>query len=127
MPNRYSVLLLPPLDPATDWSLEIHVSPLIHPPTIPAQRLTVRLGSAALFEDSVTKSAVLRVLLPKELLAARRPLPIVLEHPDYATPRDIGLNMDSRPLALCFNLIRVEPSRIRSEGNPGGRNPPPEA
>ena len=120
-----SVLALPPLDPATDWNLEIHASPLIHPPALLAQRLTVRLDAAVLLEESLTDTAILRILLPKELLAARRPLRLVIEHPDYATPREIGMNMDARPLAVSFRLIRVEPSRIRSAGNPGGRNPPP--
>ena len=125
--GRKSVLLLPPLDPAADWSLEIHASPLIHPPTLLAQRLTVRLGAAALLEETLTKAAVLRVLAPRQLLAPGRPLPLVLEHPDYATPRDLGMNKDSRPLAVCFRLMRVEPLRSRSAGSPGGKNPPPAA
>lgn len=119
-----SVLLLPPLDSATDWRIEIHANPLTHPPSLPAQRLTVRLGAAVLLDESLTRAEVLRLILPKELLAARRPLPLVLEHPDYATPRDFGVNADARPLAVSFRLIRVEPSRNRSGDNPGGKIPP---
>ncbi len=122
-----SVLLLPPLDPATDWRLEMDASPLTHPPTLAAQRLIVRLGAAVLLEESLTETRRLRVLLPKELLARGRPLPLVLDHPDYATPREIGMNMDMRPLAVCLRLIRVEPSHIRNADSPGGRNPPPAA
>jgi tetratricopeptide (TPR) repeat protein len=122
-----SVLLLPALDPTTDWSLEINANPLVHPPVLPAQRLSVRLGSALLLEERLTKAQTLRVLAPRELLVARRPLPLVFEHPDYATPRDIGVNRDARPLAVCFRLIRVEPSRTRNADSPAGRNPPPAA
>ncbi len=122
-----SVLLLPPLDPATDWSLEIHASPLTHPPSLPAQRLTLRMGEAVLLEESLTKRACLRALLPKELFAPGQPLSLVLDHPDYATPSEIGMNTDMRPLAVSFRLIRVEPSRIRSADSPGGRNSPPAA
>ena len=122
-----SVLLLPPLDPATDWSLEIHASPLTHPPTLAAQKLTVRLGDAVLLEESLTGTRRLRALLPKELLAPGRPLPLVLDHPDYATPGEIGMNSDMRPLAISFRLIRVEPSRIRIADSPGGRKSQPTA
>lgn len=122
-----SVLLLPALDPVTDWTIDMHVSPLNLPPTVSAQWLTVRTESTVLFTERLAEPVAVRVFLPKELLASRQPLPLVLEHPDYATPRDLGVSKDTRPLAVCFRLIRVAPADIRSGDNPASRNPIPAA
>ena len=122
-----SALILPPLDANLDWSLEIDLDPLTHPPALPAQGLTVRFGAAVLLETRLTEPQLVRLFLPQQLLAARPLPPLVLEHPDYASPRDLGLNNDARPLAVSLRFIRLAPSYIRSADNPGGKNLPPTA
>jgi hypothetical protein len=77
-----------------------------------------------LLSERLERAASVHAFLPKELLTARGPLAVILEHPDYAAPLDIGLNMDPRPLALSFQLIRVAPAHRHGEDNPSSRNPP---
>ena len=92
---------------AADWGLELTLSPYVHSPELPAQRLDVlargsRIGSAA-FADRRT----LTFRIPAAVLSAPGPVRLIFRHPDAAPPTAFGHPDDTRRLGFCFRGLRL--------------------
>lgn len=108
-----------PLPPGEgDLHLELDLTPCVHPPSVPTQRVRILTAGALALERRLAGAAKLHLRVPDPVLPGLvGALPIRFEHPDSVVPREIGLSSDPRRLGICLTrarLLRVpsEPPRL---------------
>jgi hypothetical protein len=100
-----SVLSLNVPDAPKGYFLEIQWFPLLRPPLLAAQPLTIRVNGHRAFSGDVQLDEVAAFLCPAPRSDDGRLL-VTFEHPNAARPADFGGN-DVRQLALAFRRVRV--------------------
>jgi len=99
-----SSLAWPELPPCQRLMLHFDVVPFIAPPHRSVQRLTVKIGDATVAHVELGGQSAFWVQLPE---SATPPTGIILEHPDWAVPGEIGVNSDGRALSIAFRRISI--------------------
>jgi hypothetical protein len=90
-----------------DYILELDVAPLVHPPEILQQRLHITVNGFRIGEPTLREKRTLAYLVRAELLTQQTDIELALGHPDALRPSDMGLNKDSRLLAVAYSSIRL--------------------
>ena len=101
-----STLTLPRPDVAGPLRMEMVVGTTLLPPHLRSRPLTVSVNGMELRRFAVGETAVHACVVPQACLAGPT-LALRFDHPVTASPRDLGLNPDSRPLSIAFNSIRL--------------------
>jgi hypothetical protein len=92
--------------PGRSFRLELDVYPFCRPPTLPSQRLVVKLRGAVIARSVLAVGRPLAFALPAELLAPPGPLRLMLQHEDAAAPSDFG-GGDDRKVAFGFRRLSL--------------------
>lgn len=93
----------------SDLILELDVSPFVVTPSLPAQKLRVRLRDTLIADTALTGPCKLGFRVPASALAASAPLRFIFDHPDARRPADFGNEGDARQLAICFRRLLLSP------------------
>jgi hypothetical protein len=102
-----SLLTLASPGHADEYWLEMEVKPFVSPPSVPHQRLDVRIGETLVKRfDSLPRGRV-GCVVPGHLVAGAANVDIVLEHPDAASPALVTGGRDDRRLAICFQRLAL--------------------
>jgi|GEM_PF-597260 len=107
-----SRLTLPRPARADTYRLHLQLHPFVRPPSLPAQRLTLRINGAQTASPPITQHAVLALDLAWPHLDSAAQIDIALDLPDAARPADIVGGGDDRMLAL--QLKRLLLTRIKA-------------
>lgn len=102
-----SVLTIPVPGEADDYWLEMEVKPYINPPLLPRQRLDVTIGGSLLHSFVSVPSAEIGCVVPGKLLAGRKQIEIVFDHPNAASPMLVAGESDDRRLAVLFSCLAL--------------------
>ncbi len=92
-----------------DLILELDVSPFVAAPSLPEQRLRVRLHDTLIADTALTGPCKLGFRVPASALTASAPLRFIFDHPDARRPADFGNEGDLRQLAVCFRRLLLSP------------------
>ncbi len=101
-----STLILPRPEAAGPIRMELVLGTTLLPPHLRSRPLTVSVNGVELRRFAVGWTAIYACLLPEACLAGPT-LALRFDHPVTASPRDLGLNLDSRPISIAFNAIRL--------------------
>ena len=101
-----STLTLP--RPATDSAvrLELVLGTVVLEPHLLSRPLTVSINGVEVRSFAVRRNGEYACMLPEACLAGER-LSVRFSHPLTISPRDLGLNEDSRPLSIAFGAVRL--------------------
>ncbi len=97
-----SVLTMAVPGEASGYWLEMQVKPYLVPPVLPRQRLDVVIGGTLVHSFQAVPNGDVGFAVPGRLLAGRKTVEVVLEHPDAASPMQIERHHDGRRLAVAF-------------------------
>ncbi len=92
-----------------DYVLELNLSPFIHPPALPAQRLAVFVRGALIGRAQLDDLQTLAYRIPAAAFMGQGPVRVTFEHPDAASPQEHGINADSRQLGFSFRRMALSP------------------
>ena len=90
---------------AGNYLLELELTPFVHPPALPVQRLAVAVRGTVVGRSVLAGLSTLGYRIPADLLAGKGPIRIGFEHPDAARPADLTGNRDDRQLALSVRRL----------------------
>jgi hypothetical protein len=93
--------------------LDIALHPLLHPPALAEQKLTVTVNGIATGSEMLDGPATLAFAVPRAALNQSRALIVELAHPGAAVPAELGLNGDPRRLGVAVRHMRL--FRIREK------------
>jgi hypothetical protein len=102
-----SVLTVAVPGDATEYWLEMHVRPYLAPPLLPRQRLDVAVEGAWVHSFFALPPGEVACPVPGDLIAGRRTIEIVLEHPHAASPALVAGQRDDRRLGAAFYRLAL--------------------
>lgn len=88
-----------------NYLLELELSPFVHPPALPVQRLAVAVRGTVIGRSTVPGFSTLGYRIPADLLVGQGPVRLSFLHPDAARPGDLTDNRDDRRLALSVRRL----------------------
>jgi hypothetical protein len=98
---------------AGNYLLELELTPFVHPPALPVQRLAVSVRGTVIGRSVLRGLSTVGYRIPADLLAGKGPVRIGFEHPDAARPVDLTDHPDDRQLAL--SVRRLSLSRVSGD------------
>lgn len=101
-----SHIVLPRPAPADEYILTLDVTPFVHPPRLPAQRLSVTVNDTTLGSADVARPTLLAFRIPAAAVRGAERLLVTLRHPDAAKPSDVGESGDDRQLAFAVGTVK---------------------
>lgn len=90
-----------------DYIIELDLIPLVRPPRLPTQRLTVCVNGTVVGQSTVAASARFGYRIPAAALSGRQSTSVLLSHPDAARLCDFGDSQEVRSLSLAVERLRV--------------------
>jgi len=105
--DERSLLKFAPPAIAEAYRLDMDVRPFTNPPVLPAQRLDVIVNGTMVQRFDPLEPGVATCVVPGDLIRGRDDVKIVLEHPDAACPRELGMHDDPRRLAIMFHRLTL--------------------
>lgn len=102
-----SRLCIPAPSTPGDYALLLTITPYVHPDGPHSQRLAILVNGRPVREGQFDTLSVLACRFTSDALVPGAMLEIVLEHPDFARPRDSVASTDTRQLAFAFSNVRV--------------------
>ena len=92
-----------------DHLIELDVMPLLSPPRLMSQRLTIVVNGSVVGQSTVARMGPNRFgyRIPAAALAGKAAAHIVLRHPDAARPCDLGPGDDGRSLSLAVMRLKL--------------------
>jgi hypothetical protein len=104
--DRSQILLDPPPE-ASDYWLEMDLSPFVAPPALPRQSLRIIVNGSAVHQIEAVQRGTTGCVVPGILIRGRKKIDIVLEHPHAARPCDVAGEKDDRRLAVAFRRLSL--------------------
>jgi tetratricopeptide (TPR) repeat protein len=104
-----STLRLPALSADRDWNLAMTVSGCFAGGLIPKQTLRVLANGLLVADHDISRQSTIKVLIPKEVLSGSDFVSLEFDHPDYVSPKSLGVSNDDRQLAIAFFRIKCWP------------------
>jgi hypothetical protein len=92
---------------ADEYWLEMEVTPYIKPPLLPRQRLDVLIGGMLVHSFAALPRGEVGCTVPGHLLAGRKEIEIVLDHPNAASPMLVAGERDDRRLGVSFRRLAL--------------------
>jgi hypothetical protein len=102
-----SHLMFPRLEAADEYILTLDVSPFIHPPALPSQRLIVSVNDTVVGSADLARPALLAYRIPARLACGSDRMVVTLQHPDAACPKDFSDIADERYLAFALTEAKL--------------------
>ena len=102
-----SLLTLDVPGEAAEYWLEMTVTPYVRPPLLPRQRLDVLVSGTLVHGFPSLSRGEVGCVVPGHLLAGRKTVEIVLDHPDAASPMLISGERDDRRLGIAFSRLSL--------------------
>lgn len=99
-------------DGESGYILRLDIHPVLFPPAVIHQRLTIMAGDTELGSYVITGRRTIAVSLPPAITRGARHLRLKFHHPDATRPSNHRKSGDSRLLALCFHsasFVRERP------------------
>ncbi len=101
-----STLTLPRPDTEGAVRLELDLATIVLAPHLMSRPLTVSVNGVEVRSFAVRRSGEYACVLPDACLVGER-LRFAFSHPMTMSPRDLGMNDDSRPMSIAFGAIRL--------------------
>jgi hypothetical protein len=92
---------------AGEYWLEMDVTPYIKPPLLPRQRLDVLIAGGLVHSFVQLPRGEVGCVVPGDLVAGRKTIEIVLDHPNAASPMLVAGDNDDRRLAVSFRRLAL--------------------
>ena len=92
---------------ADEYWLEMDVTPYIKPPLLPRQRLDVLIGGTLVHSFTALPRGEVGCVVPGRLVAGRKQIEIVLDHPNAASPMLVAGEGDDRRLGVSFRRLAL--------------------
>jgi hypothetical protein len=92
---------------ADEYWLEMDVTPYIKPPLLPRQRLDVLIGGTLVHSFAALPRGEVGCVVPGHLVAGRKTVEIVLDHPHAASPILVAGDKDDRRLGVSFHRLAL--------------------
>ena len=102
-----SVLTIDVPGEADEYWLEMEVIPYIKPPLLPRQRLDVLIDGTLVHSFISLPRGEVGCVVPRHLVADRREIEIVLDHPNAASPMLVAGEADDRRLGVSFSRLAL--------------------
>jgi hypothetical protein len=102
-----SVLTVDVPDQAEEYWLEMDVTPYVKPPLLPRQRLDVLIGGTLVHSFVALPRGEVGCVVPGHLVAGRKQIEIVLDHPNAASPMLVSGDKDDRRLGVSFHRLAL--------------------
>ena len=106
MVDRVSEIWLDNPGPGQAMRAELDLSPLLLPPSLTEQRLSIRVRNVVVDRASVADDGVHAFTIPAGLLVAPGPVRIELEHPGFRQPAEFEGD-DDRNLAIAVRSLTL--------------------
>jgi hypothetical protein len=90
-----------------EYWLEMDVTPYVRPPLLPRQRLDVRIDGTLIHSFPALPRGEVGCVVPGHLLAGRKTIEIVFDHPNAASPMLVAGDGDDRRLAVSFRRLAL--------------------
>lgn len=111
-PNSTLAFALPPiLEPAV--LIQFDMAPFVWTDLLPCQNVQVRLGDITVGNWELKDRLITRraIVIRREDLPQSRVVPLTFVTPNFARPKDLGINGDERPLGIGLFRIAWEPAQ----------------
>jgi hypothetical protein len=92
---------------AQEYWLEMDVAPYIKPPLLPRQRLDVVIDGTLVHSFPTLPRGEVGCVVPGHLVAGRRTVDIMLDHPHAASPMLVAGDADDRRLGVAFRRLAL--------------------
>jgi hypothetical protein len=92
---------------AEEYWLEMDVLPFVRPPLLPRQRLDVMIGGTLVHSFIALPRGEVGCAVPGHLVAGRKQIEIVLDHPNAASPMLVAREKDDRRLGISFRRLAL--------------------
>ena len=92
---------------ASDYWLEMDVTPYLAPPSVPVQTLIVSVSGSEVHRFTALERGMIGCTVPGALVRGREKVEILLEHPCAASPNDVAGEQDERRLAIAFRVLSL--------------------
>jgi hypothetical protein len=92
---------------ADEYWLEMDVTPYIRPPLLPRQRLDVLIDGTLVHSFAALPRGEVGCVVPGHLVAGRKTIQIVLDHPHAASPILVAGDKDDRRLGVSFRRLAL--------------------
>lgn len=102
-----SQLTLQPPPEASDYWLEMDVTPYVVPPAVPHQSLIVSVNGTEVHRFDPLVRGMVGCTVPGALVRGRDTVEIVLDHPNAISPLKAAGEQDDRPLAIAFRTLSL--------------------
>jgi hypothetical protein len=105
--DDHSLLTFAPPADAPEYRLEMDIAPFIAPPVLTSQRLEVTVNGELVRTFDVVESGVVICSVPARLVHGHDRVDILLTHPQATRPVDVGVDTDTRRLAVMFRRLTL--------------------
>jgi hypothetical protein len=102
-----SVLTIDVPGDADEYWLEMDVTPYIKPPLLLRQRLDVSIGGVRVHSFVSLPRGEVGCVVPGHIVAGRKAIEIVFDHPDAASPMLVAGEGDDRRLGVSFTRLTL--------------------
>ncbi len=92
---------------ADEYWLEMDVTPFVSPPLLPRQRLDVVVGETCIRSFDPLPKGEIGCVVPGHLIAGRKTVDIVFNHPHAASPMLVAGQSDDRRLGVSFSRLAL--------------------
>lgn len=92
---------------ADEYWLEMDVTPFVYPPLLPRQRLDVMIGETCIRSFDPLPRGEIGCIVPGHLIAERKTVDIVFNHPHAASPMLVAGASDDRRLGVSFSRLTL--------------------
>jgi hypothetical protein len=92
---------------ADEYWLEMDVVPYVKLPLLPRQRLDVVIGGTLVHSFAALPRGEVGCVVPAHLVAGRRAIEVVLDHPHAASPMLVSGDGDDRRLGVSFRRLAL--------------------
>ena len=102
-----SHLMFPRLKAADEYILTLDVTPFIHTPELPTQRLIVSVNDTVVGSSELSRPTLLAYRIPAGLARQSDRMLVTLQHPDAVRAKDFGDSDDDRYLAFALSEAKL--------------------
>ncbi|MBE7158144.1 MAG: hypothetical protein INR62_06870 [Rhodospirillales bacterium] len=102
-----SHLMIPPPETAEEYILTLDVTPFVHMPDLPTQRLIVSVNDTVIGSARLSRPTLLGYRIPASLVHRNDRMLVTLQHPDATRPCDVSSTTDQRALAFAVREAKL--------------------